>query len=345
MNLEGARLKRTRGLVNAASASVAIFALSACSDAAKAPVLATPGVEELRAVWNSLPLERAPISIALSEGAGAVMALAYDDSGVQLFDFDGAPIGAPTDLKLRQLARGQTVFLDNARLVLFPALSQDREVLLLANGEGLISPVALPLPLGEGIMPLGICSAAPAGEPGAVMRLAYWTAAVPESLTTGNVILTEAQELVWKADTSINAGDRVTACSFDARGPVFSAGPLVLRESDLALKPGVLENRMRLNAPVEQLDIIQPEGGDPVALARLTTGQIYSVRGDGIISEIRVRPGISVDVPAQPTTLAAITAPRGGGYPFGVLAISGDVGTDENRITLIDLQELVQPAG
>jgi hypothetical protein len=53
---------------------------------------------------------------------------------------------------------------------------------------------------------------------------------------------------------------------------------------------------------------------------------------------------MSVGVPARPETFAAITAPRGGGYPFGVLAISGALEDGDERITLIDLQALVQAA-
>lgn len=341
MNPERARLKRQSRLVNATCVAGVIFALAGCGQPEPAPAPPQrPGAISLPAVWNSGPLPRTPASIALSEGARGVVAMAYKGHGVQVYDYEGAPLGAEADLKLEQVGRGQTAFFGEARLVLFPTLDEAGTVGLIASADGLVAPIAIDLEVGNTTPVKGICGGSAGPEPGSLMRIGYWAAAAPETLSWGDVLADADGNLSWKPAGSLSTGARVTACSFDASGPVIASGPLVLRAADFALGPEQLADRVRMNAPVLALDVVLREDGQERWMARLETGQIVSLRTGGGADAVSITPGLSVEAPSQAATMAAIALPRSGGYPFGVMALTGTDGSGQPRLTLVDLGTL-----
>jgi|GEM_PF-4171367 len=345
MKPERARLKRKPQLVNAGTVLALTFALAACGPSEEPGTgdSGTPVRQDLTATWNSAPLEKVVADIALSEGPRTVIALAYEGSGVQIFSIDGAPIGREADLKLKSIARGQTQFFEDSILAVFPALDQAGEVRILVSAEELIAPVALDLDVGASSAVSGICGGPPGGAEKSVLRLGFWNATTPTALTYGEVTTDESGELSWESAGVLNAPDDITACSFDADGPVVATGPLILTADEVDLDRSEFDGRFRLPARATALDVLAREGVETVYVARIATGNIVTVREAGNGATMLLRSGLSVEAPEEPAQMAAIAAPRDGGYPYGVIAITGELQDGTNRFVFIDTQTLFDP--
>lgn len=342
MKPERARLKRKPQLVNAGTVLAMTFALAACgsSEPAEDTASGAPIRQDLTATWNSQPLDKPVADIALSEGPRTVIALAYEGAGVQMFSIDGAPIGREADLKLQSIARGQTQFFEDSILAVFPALDQAGAVKMLVSAEELIAPIALDIDVGASASIAGICGGAPGGAEGSVLRLGYWNAVTPSTLTYGEVVTDDAGDLSWQSAGVLNAPDEITACSFDADGPVLATGPLILSADEIDLDRSAFDGRFRLPARATELDVLAREGGEAVYVARIVTGNIVTVREAGNGATMLLRSGLSVEAPEEPAQMAAIAAPRDGGYPYGVIAITGELEDGSNRFVFIDTQSL-----
>ncbi len=332
-------------LVNAGTVLALTFALAACggSEPVEKSDGGAPIRQDLTATWNSAPLEKVVADIALSEGPRTVIALAYEGAGVQIFSIDGAPIGREADLKLKSIARGQTQFFDESILAVFPALDQAGGIKILASAEELIAPIALDLDVGASSAISGICGGSPGGADGSVLRLGYWNATTPTALTYGEVTTDDSGELNWVSAGVLTAPDDITACSFDTAGPVVAAGPLILTADEVELERSEFDGRFRLPAPATALDVLSREGAETVYVARIDTGNIVTVREAGNGATMLLRSGLSVEAPEEPEQMAAIAAPRDGGYPYGVIAITGELTDGSNRFVFIDTQTLFDP--
>ncbi len=339
MKIERARLKRMCTLVNAAATASVFLTLAACGDGSKKSETVTQISEpfELNAIWNSGPLPRETVAFAMSEGAIGVMAIAYKGAGLQILDLEGAPLGQEADLKVASLARGQAVFFGETGLVLFPGLGSDGAAQLYATGEGLIAPIALDIDLGNAGAIEGICSGSAGGAPGSVMQIAYWTSSTPYSLIWGDVIADAEGNLSFEPNDSVTARNDISACTFDAGGPVIAVGPRVLPVRDVALTSEQLEGRFSASAPIRELDHLTRDDGKNYYVGRISTGFVFLVDTEtGAGNILLVRPGLSVEVPDAPSGLAALGSPRGGGYPYGVIALTGLTEAGDNRIVFVD---------
>lgn len=347
MKPERGRLKGRSGFVNAGTGLMLTFCVAACGgENSDTPTTDTQPIrQDLVATWNSAPLIKPVADMALSEGNRTVIALAYEGSGVQIFNIDGAPIGREADLKLKSIARGQTQLFDGSLLAVFPVIDQDGIVQILVSAEELIAPIALDIDLDADFAVSGICSASAGGAEGSILRLGYWTALTPASLTYGEVVNDSDGELAWVPVGVATAPEDITACSFDSRGPVVAAGPLLLREDELREDRDAFEDKFRLPARATKLEVLSREGSEDVYLARISTGSLVAVRAAGNGASLLIRDGISVEAPEEPISMAAIAEPRDGGYPYGVIALTGEIDDGSDRFVFIDTQPLFRVAG
>ena len=347
MNIERARLKRMNPLVNAGSSLVLLMAISACGGQDENET--KPGVisnlpQELPVVWGSEPLPKPVVDMQLSEGAKAVLAVAYEGAGVQMFDFEGAPIGDEADLKIARFARGQTAFFDNVPLVLFPALREDGSMSVIATGDGLVAPIALDLNVGNAYPIRGLCAGSAGGAEGSLMRIGYWTLVSPRTLAVGEVTASDDGTLSFQDTVLVSSPEDISACSFDAGGAVLASGPLVRTASELASEDMDFSGRFRLSAALLDLSVLRAENGASFFVGLQATGQVVVQDINGSGQALLLRPGLTVSAPEAPVAMSAIGEPRGGGYPFGVIALAGETDDGASRIVFVDTQALIESA-
>ncbi|MEO0715049.1 MAG: hypothetical protein AAFY37_14185, partial [Pseudomonadota bacterium] len=111
------RLSAAHPVVNASVALTLTFVLSACGnsdDAApsqpasdRSETAAAAPQNELRAVWSTRPLDRDVRDIALSDGTGAMLAVSFEGSGLQMFNLEAERISEIAPYSIRALADGQ----------------------------------------------------------------------------------------------------------------------------------------------------------------------------------------------------------------------------------------------
>lgn len=321
MQIKGWRLSAASPFVNAAAGLVLFFAVAACSrHEAIGPEPAKPAEIaaglELPAVWATRPLPGAVSDVALSTGSTGVLAVAYARGGLDFFDFDGERIGEPTRFRLKDLADGRTMTVGDLDVTVFPAVTYEGDLKAYVYSPGLMAPAQVDLPIDENRSVAGLCSGDAFGA--GLMRIAYWTTADSSVLKTG--ILNEAGgDFGWTEEEPTQADFPVTACAFSDDTLVASPS------SDAA-------------ASLSR--------GNYSALLSLTAGGPLKVSTDyGLTStEIRVRDGITITAPKQPSALTALGTMQAGGYPGGVVVIAGETSADVHQVVFVDPSALTSPS-
>lgn len=307
-------------LVNVSFAAAMIF-LSACSDnredGALEPVdnsSETIEIErsqsvDLPAVWNTTSLTAAITDLGLSGGPDPRLAVTMEGGLFQLFDLNGAVLTAPTELGATAIASGETVVLGDVLLTLFPGLDESGGIFVYAHNAVLDAPVALPLlPTANAA---GLCAGPPL-QPDDLMQIAYWTPIAPERLIHLAVVEENGELSVIPAtEPSDGEANPIAAC-------ILGLDITTARSSDV-------RTLARIGEPGVEYDIVLYKDGHLTARA-----------ADGELQAIILNDGISVRAPSAPSSLAALTDVRFGGYPNGVIILGGELETGDHRITFVE---------
>ncbi len=333
------RLRATSPLVNASSALVLLFLVSACggpSDApvdsgeseAETPAAALPSRPEglsLPAVWSTSPLDSPITSVGVAGGLGSTIAVTYETGELQLFDFDAERLTDKAALDVRAVGNGRYLLLSGTPVTLFPGINRSGGMTAYIHGGSLTEPLPLDLKTEEIGIAAGLCSGDPEVEADGVLRLAFWTQEEPNLLYSGRVVEV-GDNLAYLLDEPVEADRAITACIMEGTGAtVFSA-------------------------PTQNVTVLD-RSGKRNTLTLDTSGNYSRLNEDGAAEPFTIREGISVKVPAVPTAMAGTGDARGGGYPGGLVVISGDIDENgDNRLVLIDpsdftLSPLGVPAG
>ncbi|MEO1473877.1 MAG: hypothetical protein AAFS03_08035 [Pseudomonadota bacterium] len=313
------RLSAAHPVVNASVALTLTFVLSACGssdDAApsqpasdRSETAAAAPQNELRAVWSTRPLDRDVRDIALSDGTGAMLAVSFEGSGLQMFNLEAERISEIAPYSIRALADGQPATIDGADVTIFPGVNDMGELNAYVYGDGLVAPVALPLPFETSAGVLGLCST-PTGDAESIMRLAFWTMASPERLTVGT-LSTQDQEFVWTPADPEQQTTPIGACAFeDGR----------LRVSDTAARASALFQR----------------NGTSALLTLDEDGALLAAQDGADAQEYSIRDGITITAPDAPVALAALGTAVAGGYPGGLIVIAGETTGGEHQAVFVD---------
>ncbi|MEO1101607.1 MAG: hypothetical protein AAFW65_07150 [Pseudomonadota bacterium] len=302
--------------VNVGCALCLSFLIAACgggSDEGQnstpaAPEQAAPA-NELPAVWSTRSLEGPVVDMAASHGASPVLAIAYERDGLQFFNFNAERIAAPAPYDVKALADGHPATVAGADMMIFPGLGADNTLKAYLFGDGLLAPVEVALPV-EANNVAGLCSGATGFGDEDLFQVAYWTREASSELKTGRVSVVD-EDFVWTDTGSTPSQAPIGACRFEAEGVSTTSDAVV----DAAmLRRGDYEARVTIGIEGE-LFVTEP-GDEPVR---------YSVRD-----------GLSVRAPEEPTAIVAVGQPLGGGYPGGVIIVSGEVAPDDYQAVFID---------
>ena len=248
----------------------------------------------LPAVWATNELEGRVRDLALAGGGASTLAVVYEDRGVELFNLDAERIAPVAPLALLDISEGALVDFGDAALVMFPAVADDGSLVAVVHGDGLVGPQQVDLPIETDSEVIGLCSARPEPGSGSILQIGYWTASDWDELVLGDLSI-ETSEFVW-TQTGILPRDE-GGCVLLSGEPVTA-----IENGDIAA-------------------LVRPEATYFVTLQE--TGALKARRRGGDDQPMGLRDGISIRAPIRPSAIAALGVPRGGGYPEGVIVLSG----------------------
>ena len=325
-------LRAAKRLVNAPSALTLLLLAAACSpadapvdtDTSDTPVdtVETPETEglSLPAVWQTNDLGSPINSIGVAGELGSTVAVAYSDGGLQFLDLEGERVTDKADIGISQVADGRFLQLQDTPVTVFPGITQDGDLSLYLHGGELPEPLPYPLDAGTDDLIEGICSGAPTFERDGIMRIGFWTQGARRELNLGRLVEV-GDNLVLLLDEPARAERDITACVLtDTEDVAYSAPVLAALE---------LSNRSK-----NYRFILDDLGGYTL------------VTPSEEVVEFEVLDGITVRPPQVPTDMAGTGDARGGGYPGGVIVISGQASTGAHTVTYIDPSKVtLEPFG
>ena len=312
------RLSARNRLVNALPGLALLFIASACNGPSETPEIVpetstAPAIVEgltLPAVWNTGDLGSAIKSVGVAGELGSTIAVAYNDGGLQFFNFEGDRITEKADLGAAQLGDGRYLLLSGVAVTVFPGVDTAGNMKVYIHGGQLPEPLAYDLDAGVDTAIAGLCTAAPTVESDGVLRLAFWTENNPNLLNSGRIVQV-GEELVFLPDEPVTADRAITACLLNETGATVHSAPI--------LAAAKLERRGKTH--IITLD---------------SSGQYTVVDAEGGNETITIKDGISVKVPELPNDMAGTGDTRGGGYPGGILIIACEDQNGDDRLVFID---------
>ncbi len=267
----------------------------------------------LPAVWSTSALDGPVADIALAGGASSMMAVAYENRGLEMFNLEADRVAQIVRFAVRDLANGEFVEIDGAGVTVFPGIDNEGAVNAYVYGDGLISPVEIALPIKVDGEAVGLCSSRARIEDGDFMRIGYWTQKRPDRLEIG-ILGIKSGEFTWRAAGQNDFGAEISACSLEGGTQVSGGETRALARLE---RPG-LSVRIRL-------------GSD---------GTLQASAGDGAAMTLGLREGLSVRVPVRPVAIAALGSPFGGGYPGGLVVVAGETGENVHQVAFVDAAAL-----
>ena len=152
------------------------------------------------------------------------------------------------------------------------------------------------------------------------MRIGFWTQGARRELKLGRLV-EAGDNLILLLDEPARADRDITACVLTDTEDVAYSAP-VLAALDLS------------NRSKHYRFILDDLGGYTM------------VTPSDEVVEFEVLDGITVRPPQVPTDMAGTGDARGGGYPGGVIVISGQASTDAHTVTYIDPSKVtLEPFG
>ncbi len=302
--------------VNVGCALCLSFVLAACGGGTDEAEISTPSTpeqaapaNELPAVWSTRSLEGPVVDMAASQGAAPVLAIAYERDGLQFFNFNAERIAEAAPYDVKALADGHPATVAGANMTIFPGLGADNTLKAYLFGDGLLAPVEVALPL-EATGIAGLCSGSTGFGADDLFQVAYWTRSASSELKIGRVSVVD-EEFIWTDTGSERSQAPIGTCRFEAGGVSTTSDSVV----DAAmLRRGDYEARVTIGS----------EGG------------LFVTEADEEPVRYSVRDGLSVRAPEAPTAIVAVGQPLGGGYPGGVIIVSGEVAPNDYQAVFID---------
>jgi hypothetical protein len=320
MQFKHSRLVSDRLFVNACLGGGVLF-LAACgggsgdsADGTPDPARGSEAGISLPAVWSTRALDRSVADIALAGGAASAIAVAYEGSGIQLFNLEGDRTTQIAELETVDLSQGAFMEFGETGLTVFPGIDADGRLVGYAHSEGLPEPAQLDLPIETGGPVTLLCSRALGFDDEGDLEIAFRS----EGNRTGTIgtLGTQGDEFVFEAIRELDFPDTADGCALGSTGVEFSVGSLGMATLDR---------------------------GDSMHTVLLeTNGDINLARQGERADPISIRRGISVAVPEPITALDALGQPLGGGYPGGVIVVGGPTGSGD-QLVFIDASPMTTP--
>ena len=337
-------LLRITHFVNALVVTVTLLVASCGQpDSAKTPV-EHQTTSHLNAVWATPPTPNSIRDIAVVGGSAAIVAVAYDYSGLQIFDFNGDQLSDIAQVNVLVLADGRVFRFGDRTLIVFLGITTDSELKLYLFGAGLSVPVELDFPAEISGNVLGVCTetATDRGSPER-LRMAYWTTEDPLRPILGSINTVNAigknneaiEEFVWWEEFWTNGVPRETIGFPPRREEPFGSCWYEPTPRDHVYEP-VLEPTISRATTVFSRD------GQSTKLIIKESGRITAEKNGKPPRDYAVVDGISVKAPKHPTAISSLNYPTKGGYPNGAILLAGETTEGNSQVVFIDAGPLLE---
>ena len=344
MRIATRHLPRITQFVNALVVTVTLLVTS-CSepDTAKTPV-EHETMAKLNAVWATPPTPNSIRDIAVVGGSASIVAVAYDYSGLQIFDFNGDQLSDIAQVNVLVLADGRVFRFGDRSLIVFLGITTDSKLKIYLFGAGLRVPVELDFPAEISGNVLGVCTetAIDRGSPER-LSMAFWTTEAPLRLTLGSISTVKtigkdnqaSEEFVWMQEYWTN-GVPIETIGFPPRSeePIGSCW-YIPPEGDYSYKPTLEPTSSRATT-------VFSRDGQSTKLILNDSGRITSVKNGKTTRDYAVVDGISVKAPDHPTAISSLNYPTKGGYPNGAILLAGETTEGNSQVVFIDAGPLLE---
>ena len=324
---------RISQFVNAMIVAVALL-ITSCSktDPAKKPVK-QQSVGVLNAVWSTSPSQDGIRDISIAGQGAALIAVAYDYTGLQIFDFNGEEISQALAVNVLVLADGKTLNFGDQRLVIFPGITTDSKLKFYLFGAGLKTPAEIDVPMGIEGNVLGVCTdTVPNQGSRNQLRIAYWTTDDPLKPIVGRIRSKVRQDkdenyenyFVWTRDDIYlkRLEKPIGSCWFE---PIQSRDYGIPRFESTSLRSTTVFSRDNIRKTL----VLNASGG-------------ISVFENGtLLRDYAISDGISVKVPNEPTAISSLNYPTKGGYPNGAILFAGETSPGSSQVIFVDAGPLL----
>ena len=331
---ERASLMRKNGIVNQGAAIGLILFLTGCSGNDEANE-ATPSTAAIEApiIWQTGELEENLSAFAVANEGSAEFLVGFENGGLQLIDFDGAPVSEPGPYRTGSLGSGTLATIQGADLVLFPGASRNADNLVLfVYGDGLQAPIEIGLDAEVAGTIQGTC-ANPADYDGAILNVAYWTDLDSSTLIRGRV-RAEGENLIYEPIDRIGFEKYLTSCDL-VSGAVVAGGGFGLEIRDAENTPISIA---LTDVPVKASGIME---GDVIQVAAsLSGGDVVIADSTGASAEVFFRAGLSSETPETVGHLVLSDLGTEDSFPNGFLAVESQNSAGPPQLIFVDRVDL-----
>ncbi len=302
------------------------------TDSAKVPTKQL-SIGQLNAVWATPPKRDTIRDISIAGQGAAMIAVAYDYDGLQIFDFNGEEISDTSPVNVLVLADGKTLKLGDQRLVIFPGITTNSELKLYLYGKGINAPVEMDVPIEIIGNVLGVCTdTVPYSGSLNPLRIAYWTTDDPLKPIVGeiNAMVRYDEDkntenyFSWTEDIDYTERleEPIGSCWFES-SELDDFG--IPRFETTSLRSTTVFSRDNLTR----------------TLVLNTSGGISSFANGTLLRDYAITDGITVKVPKEPTAISSLNYPTKGGYPNGAILLAGETSPSNSQVVFVDAGPLL----
>lgn len=344
MRIARRTLPRITQIVNALLVTVTLLVTSCGEpDSVKIPV-DHQTIGQLNAVWATPATPKSIRDIAVVGGSAAIVAVAYDYSGLQIFDFNGDQLSDIAQVNVLVLADGRVFRFGDRTLTVFLGITTESELKIYLFGAGLSVPVELDFPTEIRGNVLGVCTeTATVRDSPERLRMAFWTTEDPLRPILGYISTVSTigkdnqviEEFVWNKEYWTN-GVPIEGSEY-ARRPDEPFGSCWYEPTprDYSAKP-------RREPTNSRATTVFSRDGQSTRLILNESGRITAVRNGEPTRVYAVVDGISVKAPDHPTAISSLNYPAKGGYPNGAILLAGETSPGNSQVVFIDAGPLLE---
>ena len=330
---ERASLKRWNRNVNQAVAMSAILFIASCGSDSDPPAVTGPSSVTAPIIWQTGALNSDLSALALAEDGAPYFLVAYEDGGVQLMNFDGAPLSEMGPNRTASVGSGATVRVEDSSLVVYPGASRNNDGLVVfVYGEGMRAPFEVELTSDFDGSIEGVCAGA-STEEGSALDIAYWTNLDNSTLVTGKVVINGA-DLVYEETERLSYDKYITSCDIHASVVVAGGGfGLMIHENDG--QPVFVD----ITGVPTELAAFRTDDVVQVAM-NYSGGQTYIANNLGAFSRVEFRAGLSSEAPETAVHLEMSDIGSEASFPYGFLAVESRKERGDTQLIFVDRVEL-----
>ena len=327
---------RISQFVNMLASSLILF-VTACSDTDNSiQNVKQPTIGQLNAVWSTPFSQKTIRDIAVIGGSASLVAVAYDNTGLQIFDLNGEQVSNIAPVNVQVLSDGKVITIDQKKVIAFLGIANDSTLKIYLYGDGLSFPFEFDFPTKIYGNVLGMCIDTEFNVIGQ-MRVAYWSTSDPllpivgrlRTITVGGNWPKLDHHFIFVEDIGYLDVDneyRLEEIENDAN----------LRQVESFRSCWFDEGIPKFETTSSRKTTVFSRDGQTTTLVLNESGKISAFENGTLKREYSVSDGITVKFPTHPTSISSLNYPTKGGYPNGAILVGGEISPSNSQVVFID---------